>query len=241
MTKLEQILSDSNVPEELRQQLLRFNALLVERNAVMNLTAITDEAAVARLHFLDSLALTDLLKTELSRDPHLRVIDIGSGAGFPGIPLAAALPEVQFTLLDATQKRVDFLSDVAEALQLQNVTPLCGRAEELCAANENTTVARETFSVATARAVAKLSILAELCLPFVRLGGAFLAMKSADTDTELMEASEALEILGGKLEAVHDYTISGTDVPRRIIVIRKNTETPAQYPRRFARIQKSPL
>ena len=248
MTDLERILNDAGVPPEQLSQFRRYFELLVERNRVMNLTAITDEADVARLHFLDSLALAPLLRAAEATAP-VSLIDVGSGAGFPGLPLAIAFPQARFTLLDGTQKRVDFLKDVAAELKLSNVTAICGRAEELCSAKQSTeNVSRETFStsnsrevfeIATARAVARLSELCELCLPFVKVGGAFIAMKSTDTDEEIAAAAHAITALGGTLEEVRDYTVA--DVRRRLVIVRKLEPTAAQYPRRYAKIQKQPL
>ena len=262
MTDLERILGDTGVPTGQLPLFRRYFELLVERNRVMNLTTITDEASVARLHFLDSLALVPFLCSELENtaaqrnmEP-LRLVDVGSGAGFPGLPLAIAMPQMRVTLLDATQKRVDFLCEVADTLGLENVAAVCGRAEEFGAANakivsretiwgaetevaEN--VSRETFSIATARAVARLGELCELCLPLVAVGGAFVAMKSVDTNAEIAGAATAIELLGGSVERVQDYEIAGADVRHRLIVVRKNAPTPSRFPRRYAKMQKQPL
>ena len=243
MTNLEGILGSAGVPTEQLPLFRRYFELLVERNRVMNLTAITDEADVARMHFLDSLALSPLLQAAVEGaldGGYVSLIDVGSGAGFPGLPLAIAFPQVRFTLLDGTQKRVDFLESVAAELGLTNVTSVCGRAEELAVVDARPkNVSRETFSLATARAVSRLSELCELCLPFVRVGGAFIAMKSIDTDEEIADASRAIKLLGGALDEIRDYEVGG--VRRRLIVVRKTETTAPQYPRRFAKIQKQPL
>lgn len=262
MTDLERILSDAGVPTEQLSLFRRYFELLVERNRVMNLTAITDEADVARLHFLDSLALLPLLQSEREsaaaqgRAEPLSLIDVGTGAGFPGLPLAIAMPDLRVTLLDATQKRVDFLREVADALRQENVAVVCGRAEEVGATNAKIVsretifdvesaaeqnVSRETFSIATARAVARLGELCELCLPLVAVGGAFVAMKSVDTDAEIADAARAVELLSGSVESVQDYEIAGAGVRHRLVVVRKIAPTPAQYPRRYAKMQKQPL
>jgi 16S rRNA (guanine527-N7)-methyltransferase len=219
----------------------RYYELLIEWNAKMNLTAITDERDVETLHFRDSLKVAEWIAENgaSGTPPPTTLIDVGSGAGFPGLPVAIALPEVRVTLLDATQKRVEFLKTVAAELNLTNVECVCGRAEDKIVSRE--TILRESFSVATARAVSRLNELCELCLPLVRVGGAFVAMKSVDTDAELAEAANAIAVLGGALEEVRDYTIEGTDVRHRLVIIRKVAPTPEKYPRRYAKIQKQPL
>ena len=210
--------------------LLRYWELLAEKNKVMNLTAITDPAEAARLHFLDSaalLALTDLRGKS--------VVDVGTGAGFPGLPLKLLEPSIRLTLLDAQRKRVDFLREVCDDLGLEDVECVHSRAEEF--ARER----REGFDIAVSRAVAALPVLAELCLPLVKPGGQFLAMKSLDTNEELNAAGRAASLLGGRLEKPLDYVISGTEIPRRLVILTKMGETPKKYPRTFAKIKKYPL
>lgn len=197
----------------------------------MDLTAIEGEENITRLHFLDSLAL---LTVEDLQD--CSVIDIGSGAGFPGLPLTILRPGIRLTVLDAQRKRVDFLRETAAALGREDITLLHGRAEEAAL-----TELRDSFDYAVSRAVARLNMLCELCLPFVRVGGAFLAMKSVDSEAEVSEAKHAISTLGGKLERTADYTIPGTDVTHRVVVIRKVRPTPKGYPRRFAKIKSNPL
>ena len=164
-----------------------------------------------------------------------RVIDVGTGAGFPGLVLAILAPEGRFTLLDSLGKRVDFLQEVCDALGLRNVKCVHARAEEFAAEH------RETFDLAVSRAVAALPELCELCLPLVKPGGKFLAMKSVESDAELAAAQHAIAILGGAVEAVRDYAIPGTDVRHRLIVVEKVKKTPEKYPRMFAKIKKNPL
>ena len=209
-------------------QLELFAGMLLEKNQVMNLTAITEPKDVAALHLLDSLALTAWLKDE-------RVVDVGTGAGFPGIPLAAALPEAKFTLLDSLGKRVGFLREACGELGLENVECVQARAEEF--AGE----CREVFDCAVSRAVADLPVLCELCLPLVRVGGRFLAMKSSHSEEEVRRAEGAVGILGGKIGWVRDYTIPVTDVVHRVVCVEKVSPTPKKYPRRFAQIKKQPL
>ena len=205
--------------------------ILETRGKSVNLTAISGTQDIARFHFLDCLAV---LKTADFKNA--RLIDIGSGAGFPGIPLKLAEPSIKLTLLDATGKRVAFLKDVCSELGIE-ANCFQGRAEDAA----HNPAMREQFEIVTARAVAKLSALCELCLPFVRVGGAFLAMKGIDSDEELMEARNAIAVLGAQQEKSFDYTIPGTEISHRVIAIRKTTQTPAQYPRRFAKILKSSL
>lgn len=223
-------LSALSLPPEGIPALLRYGSLLAERNKVMNLTAITEPDEAARLHFLDSAALLALADFRGET-----VVDVGTGAGFPGLPLRILEPSLRLTLLDAQRKRVDFLREVCGELGLDDVTCVHGRAEEF--ARER----REGFGLAVSRAVAALPVLAELCLPLVRPGGRFLAMKSVDTGEELSASGRAVGLLGGRLEKPVDYVIPGTDIPRRLVIITKIAETPKKYPRTFAKIKKNPL
>jgi 16S rRNA (guanine527-N7)-methyltransferase len=214
---------------EILQRFRTYYDLLEERNRVMNLTAISGEDESATRHFLDSAA--PLLRFPLAGR---QVIDVGSGAGFPGLPLRILEPDVRMTLLDAQRKRVDFLAAVCDALGFDDVRCLHARAEEL-------TAMREQFDYALARAVARLNLLAELCLPYVKVGGAFLALKGPGAADELTEAERALRTLGGSVEEVFDYALPGEPLQHKIVVIRKVAPTPKQYPRRYAQIKKSPL
>ncbi len=206
----------------------RYGQLLLEKNAVMNLTAITDPGEVARLHFADSLALLRLADFRGKR-----VIDIGCGAGFPGIPLKLGEPSSTLTLLDATAKRMHWLAqELLPALGLE-AEILIGRAEEL-AQNR-----REQYDLATSRAVARLNVLCELCLPFVAVGGSFLAMKGAAADDEARQAETAIRRLGGNIREIASYPIGSAT--HRVVIIEKCRPTPPQYPRRFAKIKQNPL
>ena len=196
-----------------------------------NLTAIEGESEVARLHFLDSVALL-----KAARLDDARVIDIGSGAGFPGVPMKIAEPSIDLTLLDATAKRIRFLDGLCAELGL-DATCVCARAEDSARAPEM----RQSYDAAVSRAVARLNVLCELCLPFVKVGGVFIAMKGVDTTGELPQAHGAIEAMGARLQGCFDYELPGTDIVRRAVIIRKTSSTPDRYPRRFARIQKSPL
>lgn len=206
----------------------RYAALLEEKNKVMNLTAIKGAEDTARLHFLDCGALLRCF------DPAGKsLLDVGSGAGFPGLVLKILSPEMKLTMLDSLQKRVTFQQETAAALGLEGVECLCARAEELDR--------RESFDVVTSRAVARLSILSELCLPLVKVGGLFAAMKGPDPEEELAEAKKAIALLGGGNIRVERYTIPDTDVVHSAVLIEKVRPTPAKYPRRYAVIKKSPL
>ena len=189
--------------------LIRYADLLVEKNKVMNLTAITEPADIAALHFLDSAALLTLADWKGKT-----VADIGTGAGFPGLPLRIVDPSIRLTLLDAQNKRVEFLKEVCGELGLADVECVHARAEEFAADH------REGFDLVTSRAVAALPLLCELCLPLVKVGGYFAAMKSVDADAELASAAHAIEVLGGAVDHVTDYAIPGTEVHHRVIFIK---------------------
>ena len=211
-------------------QLLTFAQMLLETNKVMNLTAITEPTDVARLHLLDCAAVLTLADLK-----NKTMVDVGTGAGFPGMPLQILEPTAKLTLLDSLNKRIGFLQEVCDTLGLKHTRCVHARAEEY--AREH----REQFDFATSRAVAALNVLCELALPMVKVGGAFLAMKSVDSDEELRQAKSAIAQLGGSVESVRDYTIPGTDIRHRLITIRKVKPTPAAFPRAFAKIKKSPL
>lgn len=218
---------DITLSEDAQQTLCAFGAAVVEQNKVMNLTAITEPTQVARLHLLDSLSL---LKAEELRGK--RVIDVGCGAGFPGVPLKIACPEISLTLLDSLGKRMIWLE---QCLQSLNIPAKCvtARAEEAVAA------CREQYDIAVSRAVARLNILLELTAPYVKVGGAVLAMKGAAAREELDEAKNAIRRLGLRLERTEEFAIG--DTAHTVIVLRKVAPTPHQYPRRYAKIKQSPL
>lgn len=221
------------VPERAAGQLAEYGRLLLEKNRVMNLTAIRDEDGVAALHMLDCAALLDLPGVDFTGK---RLIDVGTGAGFPGLVLKILVPSLGVTLLDSQQKRLDWLEETAAALGLGGVTALHARAEE----QSHRPDFRDSFDFAAARAVAELRVLSELCLPYVKVGGLFLAMKGVDSDGELSAAGPALENMGGKLEKVWDYAVPGTGIRHRVAAVRKVSPTPRGYPRRWAKIQKGP-
>ena len=228
--RLQSGLAALNLPVEGIPALVRYGDLLIETNKVMNLTAITDPEDVATLHFLDSAALLTLESFSGKS-----VVDVGTGAGFPGLPLRVLEPSIRLTLLDSLNKRIQFLETVCRELDLPDVACVHARAEEFARQH------REQYDIAASRAVAQLNVLCELALPLVKVGGQFLAMKSVDTDDEIQRAKSAIAQLGGKIGKIWDYTIPGTDVRHRVVIIRKERPTPAAYPRPFARIKKAPL
>ena len=215
------------LPAETAETLCRFGQAVVKQNEVMNLTAITEPDQVARLHLLDSLSV---LKCEDLKGKTL--IDVGCGAGFPGVPLAIACPEANITLLDSLGKRMTWLETVLPELGVK-ARCVTARAEEAVAS------CRETYDFATSRAVARLNILLELTAPYVKVGGKVLAMKGAAAREELAEAGNAIKKLGLKLEEVKEFPMDGTT--HAVIVLRKVSPTPPQFPRRFAKIKQSPL
>lgn len=216
-----------SLDKEQMECLCAFGDLLLEKNQVMNLTAITQPEQVALLHFIDSMLL---LREMDFREK--RVIDIGCGGGFPGVPLKIACPQMKLTLLDSLGKRMRWLEEVLPQL---GVAAECvtARAEEEAAHR------REQYDFAVSRAVARLNILAELCLPYVKPGGCFLAMKGSAGADEVQEAERAIKTLGGKVERLQEYTLAGAS--RTIVVVRKERPTPQEYPRIFSKIKQKPL
>ena len=214
--------------EEICTRLCGFGRAMVKQNEVMNLTGITEDAQVSKLHLLDSLSV--LCCADLKGK---RIIDVGCGAGFPGVPVAIACPEAKVTLLDSLAKRMNWLETVLPQLGVTNAECITARAEEAVATR------RESYDFATSRAVARLNILLELTAPYVKVGGAVLALKGAAAREELEEAKSAISKLGLKIEAVREFPVDGTK--HAVIVLRKVSSTPAKYPRRFAKIKQNPL
>ncbi|MCC8357801.1 MAG: 16S rRNA (guanine(527)-N(7))-methyltransferase RsmG [Oscillospiraceae bacterium] len=211
------------------ETLAAYGRLLADANRVTNLTAITDPADMARLHFLDSAAL--LTVADFSGK---RVADVGTGAGFPGVPLRVLQSDIRLTVMDSVGKKVDFVEASCRRLGIENVNCIWGRAEEL-------PQLREGFDIVVSRAVAELDVLAELCLPMVGRDGLFIAMKGPDCQAEADEADFAIRTLGGRLREIRPYTIPGTDVTHAALVVEKTASTPIRYPRRYAQIKKNPL
>lgn len=215
------------------EQFQSYARLLEEWNRVMNLTTITEPTEVVRRHFLDSLSVM-----KYSALPeNAKLVDVGTGAGFPGLPLKIMLPGLRVTFLDSLNKRLEFLTAVTEQLNITGTRCVHSRAED---AGRSPSL-REHFDVATARAVAGLRVLAELCLPLVKPGGCFIAMKGPDAAQETEEAQKAVKLLGAEIEKVEAFALPGTDMSRTIIVIKKTGHTPKTYPRTNAKIKASPL
>lgn len=222
---------------EQKQQFLTYYEYLVEKNKVMNLTAITEYEEVITKHFLDSLAV---VKTSCFKPEELagkRLIDIGTGAGFPGIPLKIAFPKLEILLLDSLNKRINFLNEITEMLGLTKINTVHGRAEDYAKQKEY----RESFDFCVSRAVANLSTLSEYCIPFVKQGGCFISYKSGSVDQELIQAEKAVKILGGQREEVVRFSLADTDMDRSFVVIRKAKPTPKKYPRKAGLPSKEPL
>ena len=215
------------------QQLIQYKELLLEWNEKINLTAITEERDVMIKHFLDSLSC---VKASPLKDG-VKIIDVGTGAGFPGIPLKVYYPDIQLTLLDSLNKRINFLKEVCQTLELNNVEFLHGRAEDY-GNNKNY---REKYDFAVARAVAGLNSLAEYCMPFVKVGGFFIAQKGPNIEEEIKQGQRAIKTLGGEIVEKIDIPLPFSDITHNIVIIKKLKQTPTIYPRKAGTPTKSPL
>lgn len=215
------------------EQFAQYLTLLQQKNQEINLTAVTDDTGIVQKHFLDSLSicLTDLFQRKGT------LIDVGCGAGFPGIPIQIVCPAVSTTLLDSSQKRVEFLKDCCQALSLDTVNCIHGRAEDVAQDPEF----RESFDIACSRAVAKLRVLVEYCLPFLKEGGFFIAYKGPDPQEEVEEAENAILELGGELQEILSAPLPFTDIHHTLVIIKKVRQTPAKYPRKAGKATKKPL
>ena len=211
--------------------LLRYSEILREKNKVMNLTAITDPTEIVTRHFLDCAALAPYMPQDG------RVLDVGTGAGFPGIPLKILFPQWKIVLMDSLNKRINFLNEVIAALGLTGVETIHGRAEDFAKPGK----CREKYDLCVSRAVANLSTLSEYCLPFVKVGGKFISYKSEKITEEMNAAQHAVKILGGKMDGQVEFTLPDSDIYRNLFIITKEKSTPAKYPRKAGLPSKEPL
>lgn len=216
-----------------KNQFIRYYNLLVEKNKVINLTAITEWNDVVIKHFLDSIAINRVINIQ----EEYSVLDMGTGAGFPGIPLKIVFPNLKITLLDSLNKRVLFLNEVIKELELKDIIAIHGRAEEFCKEDG----IRENYDLCVSRAVANLSTLSEYCLPYVKIGGFFIPYKSGEIQNEVTMAKKAVTTLGGKIENIYEFKLPNTDIERSFVVIRKCLNTPKKYPRSSGKPTKNPL
>jgi len=218
------------------EQFHKYYEMLIERNKVMNLTAITEYDEVVVKHFIDSLSLVKVMEVERLKEG-LSIIDVGTGAGFPGIPLKIAFPNIKVTLLDSLNKRVGFLNDVIQELGLFDISAIHGRAEDFGKDSEY----REQFDLCVSRAVAKLSSLSEYCLPFVKVKGCFIPFKAGSIEEELNEGKKAIHVLGGTFIKAESFTLPESDIERTLLVIEKRERTPKIYPRSAGKPAKEPI
>lgn len=213
------------------KEFLKYMELLLEWNQKVNLTAIEDEREIIIKHFIDSMSIMPYFENK-----ELKLIDVGTGGGFPGIPVKIAFSNVKVTLLDSLEKRVKFLNEVISVLKLNGINAVHGRAEDCGAAKEH----REKYDISVARAVASLPVLLEYCLPFVKPGGLFIAMKGSSIE-ELESSGKALEVLGGEIEKVNTFELPFSEAKRNIVIVRKLRQTPTKYPRKAGKPSKEPL
>ncbi len=207
---------------------------LIEKNKVMNLTAITEREDVILKHFIDSLALARYVKLW---EKEYKIIDVGTGAGFPGIPLKIAFPNLQVTLFDSLNKRIKFLQEMIDTLKLKEITAVHGRAEE-GARDKNM---REKYDFVVSRAVANMAVLSEYCIPFVKVGGYFIPYKTGTVEEEITQGKKAIQILGGKIEKTEKLMLPDSDISRSFVFIKKEKQTPKAYPRKAGTASKQPL
>lgn len=222
-----------DLDEDRRDKFAKFKSLLKEWNEVINITAIKDDAEIDIKHFLDSLTIFKTGKIVKG----VKIIDIGTGGGFPGMPIKIVENDTQILLLDSLNKRLKFLNEVIEKLELKDISTIHERAEAL----GNNKEYREQYDIAVSRAVASLNILSEYCLPFVKIGGYFIAMKGSDSKEEVEGSRNAIKILGGELEDKIDIKIPNSDIVHSLLIIKKTSHTPTKYPRQGGKIKKNPL
>ncbi|CDD48321.1 ribosomal RNA small subunit methyltransferase G [Firmicutes bacterium CAG:534] len=216
-------------------QFISYYELLIDWNSRMNLTAITEFEDVLKKHFIDSLSLISAVSDLAQKQYDL--IDVGTGAGFPGIPLKIAFPNLKITLLDSLNKRIQFLNEVICKLELQDIEAVHGRAEDFAKPDQF----RERFDLCVSRAVANLATLSEYCIPFVKPGGFFISYKSEKVNVELEEAKKAISVLGGSFQKNIEFLLPHSDITRNFIVIQKKNKTPLKYPRKAGLPSKEPI
>ena len=221
-----------NITNDIIGKLIRFYELLIEKNKVMNLTAITDFEDVVIKHFCDSVSLCQFIDL----DKNLSVADLGTGAGFPGIPLKICFPKLDITLIDSLNKRLKFLDEVIEELGLEKIRTVHSRAEDI----SHDKIYRESFDICVSRAVANLSTLSEYCLPLVKCGGKFISYKSGDIDEEASGAKKAVKILGGEISSIEKFELTD-GISRSFVILEKISVTPKKYPRKAGTPSKEPL
>lgn len=217
-------------------QLMQFETyyeLLIKWNQVMNLTAITEFEEVMQKHFVDSISVTGFMSMQDKKS----ILDVGTGAGFPGIPLKIVYPHLQMVLLDSLNKRIRFLDEVVEKLKLDGIKTVHGRAEDAARKEEY----RENFDLVVSRAVANLSSLSEYCIPFVKKEGYFVSYKSGNASEEILQAEQAIHVMGGKLEKIEKFVLPDSDMERIFVMIKKIDHTPKKYPRKAGMIKKEPI
>lgn len=232
---IEEACTELNVEldEKKYDQFIKYMELIIEWNKKINLTAITDEEEIIKKHFIDSIKVLKFDSIKKAKN----LIDIGTGAGFPGIPLKIMLPDLEVTLLDSLNKRIIFLDEVIKQLNLECIRAIHGRAEEL----GHDKKFREKYEISISRAVANLSVLSEYCIPFVKESGYFIAMKGPALDEELYEGKNAIPLLGGKIEKIEKVFIEETELNHNILVVKKVKKTNEIYPRKQSSISKKPL
>ncbi|MDF2672835.1 MAG: rsmG [Clostridiales bacterium] len=222
-----------NLSQEQIDQFICYKDLLKEWNEKINLTTITEDLEIIKKHFIDSISI---VKSGVLKDG-MSLIDVGTGAGFPGVPIKIIMPNIKVVLLDSLKKRVNYLNEVINRLELKDIEAIHGRAEEYSKKSEY----REKFDIATARAVANLSILSEYCIPYVKINGFFIAMKGPSIEEEIQSGMNAIGVLGGKFVEIVKTEIPGEDFNHRIVIVEKVRSTDEKYPRKYAQIEKKPI